>query len=82
MSDKVFEIRSSVVTVEVRDEATGAVYRRELPMDYYENANCIRLQGEDLKGNSSEIVFYAELGLQRLKDLTGGGADHDSCGGH
>lgn len=80
MEEKVFEIVSKTVTVEVTDQKTGKVYRRELPIDYYENANCIRMQGERLDGSFSELVFYSERGLQRLKDLTGAGADHDSCG--
>lgn len=79
VEDNIFEISARVVTVEVTDQNTGRVYRRELPIDYYENANCIRMQGERLDGGFSELVFYSERGLQRLKDLTGAGADHDSC---
>ena len=79
MEDKVFEITARTVTVEVTDRNTGKVYRRELPIDYYENANCIRMQGERLDGGFSELVFYSQRGLQRLKDLTGAGADHDGC---
>ena len=33
------EIHAKQVTVEVRDEATGEVFRRTLPMEYYETAN-------------------------------------------
>ncbi|MDO4297061.1 MAG: hypothetical protein Q4C59_01130 [Lachnospiraceae bacterium] len=79
MEEKIFEISAKTVTVEVTDQRTGRVYRRELPIDYYENANCIRMQGEQLDGSFSELVFYSERGLQRLKDLTGAGADHDNC---
>ena len=82
MSDPFFEIKAKMVTVEVTDEATGEVFRRELPIDYYENANCLRLQGENLDGSSSQLVFYTARGLDRLKDLAGQGADHDSCGNH
>ena len=35
-----------------------------------------------LDGSSSSIVFYSARGIERLKDLTGRGADHDSCGTH
>lgn len=79
MEDKIFQITANTVTIEVKDDTTGKVYRRELPIDYYENANCIRLQGENLDGSFSELVFYSERGVQRLKDLTGAGADHDNC---
>lgn len=82
MEQSLFEITAKMVTVEVVDEKTGQVFRRELPIDYYENANCLRLQGENLDGSSSQLVFYTARGLDRLKDLAGQGADHDSCGNH
>ena len=82
MSETFFEISAKRVTIEVTDERTGNVFRRELPMDYYENANCIRLQGENLDGSLSQMVFYSARGIDRLKDLTGRGADHDGCGTH
>lgn len=80
--EKVFEITASEVTVEVRDEKTGVTYRRTLPIDFYENANFLKLTGENLDGSLSSIVFYSARGIQRIKDLTGKGADHDSCGTH
>ena len=77
-----FEITASTVTVEVTDEATGRVFRRELPVDYYENANLLRLRGENLDGSVSQLVFYSARGVERIKDLTGKGPDKDPCGGH
>ena len=50
MEEKVFEISAKEVTVEVVDEATGKVYRRTLPIDYYETANGLVLRGENLDG--------------------------------
>ena len=82
MDDTLFEISAQTVTIEVVDEKTGKVIRRTLPIDYYENANCLRLRGENLDGSISKIVFYSATGMQHLKDLTGKGADHDSCGTH
>ena len=76
--DKIFEITAKEVTVQVKDERTGVVYSRTLPIDYYENANVLKLSGENLDGSSSSIVFYSARGI----DLTGRGADHDSCGTH
>ena len=82
MDESCFAISAKQVTIEVKDEATGRVFRRELPIDFYENANFLRLQGENLDGSVSQLVFYSARGLQRLKDLTGRGADHDNCGTH
>lgn len=80
--EQVFEICADVVTVEVRDRATGKIYRRELPISYYENANFLRLTGENLDGSTSQLVFYTARGLSRMKDLTGKGPDHDACHTH
>ena len=82
MDEELFEITASEVTVEIKDEATGEVFRRELPIDYYENANFLRLSGENLDGSLSQLVFYSARGIERVKDITGKGADHDPCGGH
>ena len=82
MDEKVFEIRASEITVELTDQHSGKVYRRTLPMDYFENANGIILRGENLDGSTAQIVFYSARGMQRMKDLTGGGPDEDPCGTH
>jgi len=74
------EISASVVTVEVTDRNTGKTYRRELPIDYYETANCLRLRGESLSGAPAELVFFTDRGTARVRDLTGGGPDEDGCG--
>ena len=82
MGEELFEIVAHEVTVEIRDEKTGKLFRRELPIDYYENANFLRLSGENLDGSLSQLVFYTPRGIERVKDITGKGADHDRCGGH
>ena len=82
MDEELFEIIADTVTVEVTDSKTGKVYRRELPIDFYENANFLKLSGENLDGSVSQLVFYTSRGLERMKDLTGKGPDHDRCGGH
>lgn len=76
------EIHANQVTVEVQDEATGEVFRRTLPMEYYETANFLRLSGEDRKGKPSELVFLSDTGMRRLRDLTGKGPNKDPCGTH
>ncbi len=82
MDEELFELSANVVTVEVKDERTGKTYRRELPIDFYENANFLRLSGENLDGSVSQLVFYTARGLERIKDISGKGPDHDRCGGH
>ena len=82
VDEELFELTASVVTVEITDERTGRVYRRELPVDYYENANFLRLSGENMDGSLSQLVFYTPRGIERARDITGKGADHDPCGGH
>ena len=82
MGDELFEIVAHEVTIEIRDENTGEVFRRELPIDYYENANFLRLRGENMDGSVSQLVFLTARGIERVKDLTGKGPDHDPCGGH
>ena len=42
------EIQAHTVILEVTDETTGETFRRELPIDFYENANFLRLRGEDI----------------------------------
>ena len=80
--DEVFEIRANEITLEVKDEATGQVFRRVLPLDFYENANFLKISGESLDGSYAEIVFLSAQGAQNYKDITGKGADTDSCGTH
>lgn len=78
--DKIFEITADFVTVEVTDKTTGQTFRRELPIDYTENANFLRLRAEGYSGEMSELVFFTQRGIERLRDMTGKGADHDDCG--
>lgn len=82
MDQELFEITADTVTIEVTDAATGKLYRRELPIDYYENANFLRLSGENMDGSLAQLVFYTPRGIERVKDITGKGPDHDRCGTH
>ena len=81
-NEELFEIVADTVTVEVTDAVTGKVYRRELPIDFYENANFLRLRGENFDGSISQLVFYTPRGIECVKDVSGKGPDHDRCGGH
>ena len=82
MEEELFEISADSVIVEVVDKHSGRTCRRELPIDYLETANFLRLRGETLDGSTSELVFYTARGIERVRDLTGRGADHDGCGEH
>ena len=82
MEEEILDISAREVTVEVTDERTGKKYRRSLPIDYYENANTLVLRGENLDGSFSQLVFYSGRGMERLRDMTGGGPDKDPCGSH
>ena len=82
MDETVFAITAKEVTVEVVDEASGKLYRRTLPIDYYETANALVLRGENLDGSVSQLFFYSARGMQRMQDLTGKGPDEDPCGSH
>lgn len=82
MDETVFAITAKEVTVEVVDEASGKLYRRTLPIDYYETASALVLRGENLDGSVSQLVFYSARGMQRMQDLTGKGPDEDPCGSH
>ena len=82
MDEELFELMADSVIVEITDPATGKVYRRELPIEYYENANFLRLRGENMDGSIAQLVFLSARGIERVKDLTGKGPDHDPCGGH
>ena len=81
-NEKIFEINAHEVTVEVRDDKTGEIYRRTLPIDYFENANGLFLRAENWDGSTSQLAFYSLRGLERLKGLTGKGPDADPCGSH
>ncbi len=71
--DKIFEITAKEVTIQVKDERTGVEYSRTLPMDYYENANVLKLSGENLDGSSSSIVFYSARGIGKTQRSDGQG---------
>ena len=77
MENELFELSADSVIVEVTDPKTGKVYRRELPIEFYENANFLRLRGENMDGSLSQLVFYTPRGIERVRDLTGKGPDKD-----
>lgn len=75
-------ISADQVTIEVEDKVTGELIRRELPLEYIENDNGIRLRGETLEGEPTEIVFLSQQAVERITDLTGKGAQAPRCDNH
>ena len=72
--DKIFEITAKAVTIQVKDERTGVEYSRTLPIDYYENANVLRLSGENLTG--AVLLCF----LFRQRNGTTQRSDRQRCG--
>ena len=72
-------ISSDEITVEVKDKDTNKIFRRTLDMSYIENSNGIKMQGEDLKGNPSEIVFLSNTAINKIIDVTGKGLNKSRC---
>ncbi|MBE6112735.1 MAG: hypothetical protein E7195_06965 [Peptococcaceae bacterium] len=70
------------VTVEITDETSGLLYRRQLPIDFEENGNGIKLTAEDLYGKPLQMVFYTAESIRRINDLMGKGPDEDKCHTH
>ena len=74
------KIEARSVIVEVTDRETGIVYRRDLPLKYYETDNGIILSGETSDGKPSDITFLSDTAIERINDLTGKGPDTPRCG--
>lgn len=72
-------ITSDQVTLYVRDEATGHMYCRTLPLDYRENSNGITLSGENIHGKTAEIAFLSNTAVNKIQELLGKGPDLSPC---
>lgn len=72
-------IVADAVMLEVIDQGTGRVFRRELPLEYRETDNGIVLIGENAQGIRSEIVFLSSEAMNRMKDILGKGPDTHRC---
>ncbi|MGI6498500.1 MAG: hypothetical protein ACOX0U_06740 [Oscillospiraceae bacterium] len=75
-------IHTQEAILEIRDTATGCIFRRQLPLEVEENATALRLKGENASNQNTEIIFYSHGGADRLGMLMGQGPDEDPCGGH
>lgn len=81
-NQSVSHISAHQVTVEIIDETSGLLYRRQLPIDFAENGNGIQLVAEDLHGKPLQMVFYTAESIRRINDLMGKGPDEDNCHTH
>ena len=75
-------ISSDELVMELKDNTTNKLYRRSVPLSYIENSNGIKLTGEDLHGNPSEIVFLSSIAVEKIIDVTGKGRNEARCDGH
>lgn len=75
-------IHANEILITITDETTGDIFQRQLPIEYIENHNGLILKGEDLNGNSSEIVFFSDAAVGKIKDITGKGPNTSPCEGH
>ncbi len=74
------KIEAQSVVIEIVDNETGMLYRRNLPLKYLETDNGIILSGENSNGKQSDITFLSDTALGRINDLTGKGPDSSRCG--
>ena len=72
-------ISSDEITVEVKDNNTNKIFRRVLDISYTENSNGIKMTGENLKGQPSEIVFLSDTAINKIIDVTGKGLNKSKC---
>lgn len=72
-------VEADAVTLHAVDLNSGQMIRRTLPLTLIENYNALRLIGETLDGQPSEIVFLSEAATQKVVELTGHGQDKPRC---
>lgn len=78
-TDCLDKIEADRVIVEVIDNLTGRMFRRNLPLKYVETDNGIRLFGETLEGTPTQIAFYSETAMTKINDLLGNGPVVPRC---
>ncbi|WWD82800.1 hypothetical protein TEGL_11950 [Terrisporobacter glycolicus ATCC 14880 = DSM 1288] len=67
------------ITIEIKDKTTNRIFRRNLDISYIENSNGLKLMGENLKGEPSEIVFLSDTAINKIIDITGQGLNKSRC---
>lgn len=80
LAEPAAEIMAEEVVVEVVDKATGQMFRRILPLQYYESGHGVVLSGEALNGGPCQIAFFSDAALAKMPGLFGRGPDGPRCG--
>ncbi|HHX19488.1 MAG TPA: hypothetical protein GX728_03510 [Clostridiaceae bacterium] len=75
-------ISADNVRLVVKDNTTGRVFMRHLPLEYSESSNGVVLKGETFAAQPTKIVFLTEFALGKLLELQGKGQDEHVCDGH
>ncbi len=75
-------ISADNVRLVVKDDTTGRVFLRHLPLEYSESSNGVVLKGETFAAQPTKIVFLTEFALGKLLELQGKGQDEHVCDGH
>lgn len=73
------QIAAPNAVVEVIDRETGRLFRRYLEITFDETDNGLRLFGETMAGEQTEIVFLSEEAIRKIADLRGKGLDKPRC---
>jgi hypothetical protein len=68
------------LVVEVLDTESGGLFRRYLELEFDENDNGIRLIGENMAGEATQLVFLSEAALKKMRDIRGAGRNTPRCG--
>lgn len=72
-------LQAQNAVVEIVDETSGALIRRYLELSYAETDNGLRLTGENMKGETADIVFLSEEAIRKIADIRGAGRDEPRC---
>lgn len=73
------KIEADSVVIEIIDNTTKKIFRRNLPLQYVETDNGIRLSGETIDGNATQIAFFSDTAITKINDLLGMGPDTPRC---
>ena len=73
------QIRAENAVVEILDKDTGQIYRRYLEIEYDENHNGLRLSGETMNGEETQIAFLSDQAINKLAELRGEGPEEPLC---
>ena len=73
------QIRAENAVVEIIDKDTGQLFRCYLEIEYDENHNGLRLSGETMDGEETQITFLSDQAINKLVELRGEGPEEPLC---